>query len=104
MGGKTDGTSGPGVGAVMIVVQEGGVGKMILIVGPAVTLTGDVAVVVDVAQAESRKERRRMKARFFRIEIPGIHITGKVIADLFDCLLKFFEGCHPCDGVDKILQ
>jgi len=53
IGGKTEGTSGPGVGAVERLVQEGGVGKMILIAGLGVALMDGVFVVVEVAQAES---------------------------------------------------
>jgi len=68
MGGKTEGTSGPGVGAVEILVQEGGEGKMILIMGLGVVLMEGVTVVVEVAQAESRNERRIMNARSFLIE------------------------------------
>ena len=69
MGGKTDGTSGPGVGAVTSVVQAGGsVGKMISIAGLGVTLTEGRKVGVDVvAQAERDKERRKMTERNFRI-------------------------------------
>jgi len=41
------------VGAVERLVQEGGVGKMILIAGLGVALMDGVFVVVEVAQAES---------------------------------------------------
>jgi hypothetical protein len=44
IGAKTDGASGPGVGAAMMLVQDAGVGKMILIVG--VAFAGGVPVVV----------------------------------------------------------
>jgi hypothetical protein len=61
MGGKTDGTSGPGVGAATMFVQEAGVGIMICGVGDRFT----EGVPVVVAQAESRNERSKVKAKNF---------------------------------------
>ncbi len=68
IGGNTDGTSGPGVGAARIVVQEGGVGIMMLIAGLGVRLTEGKKVGVDVvAQAERIKERKKMTERVILI-------------------------------------
>jgi hypothetical protein len=70
MGGKTDGTSGPGVGAATIFVQEGGVGKMMLILGLGVALMDGVGVIDVMTQAKSRNESRMMNERIFLIEFP----------------------------------
>jgi hypothetical protein len=70
MGGKTDGTSGPGVGAATIFVQEGGVGKMMLMLGLGVALMDGVGVVDVMTQAESRNESKMMNEGYFLIEFP----------------------------------
>lgn len=56
-GGNMEGVSGPGVGSVMILVHEGGVGMMIFGVGD-VTVAGDAGA---GAQAVAKVNRNKMK-------------------------------------------
>src|SRR5512139_2185071 len=64
--GKTDGSSGPGVGAVTRLVQEAGVGMMILIVG--VVLTGTEAVAGGGwVQADRKRKKKKKREESFRI-------------------------------------
>jgi len=61
MGGNTDGSSGPGVGAAAMLVQEAGVGKMIWMVGVAFA----EGVVVGVAQDVTKKRKRPIGKSLF---------------------------------------
>ena len=91
-----DGSSGPGVGTEMILVQEAGVGIMIFGVGD-VFIEG---VTVVAAQAESRNASRKLKEKSFFMYFSRKQESRRT--HLVDRFLKFLEGCYPRNRVDEI--
>lgn len=97
--GKSEGTSGPGVGSRVMLLQAGWVGwgvgmMMVVAVGTALGMLGNVA---------GAQEQRRNKGMMKKYK-NDFCIDFQMIPSLLDCCLEFLEGGHPGYAVDKVRQ